>query len=343
MRPRPLLGNMTDFFQFDRTVANKLLMRVRTAAKLALVMSMNLALAVSAAQGQDSENVVRVETELAVFEVAVSDKKGKPVRNLDVRDLQILEDGVERPIEFFEPIRSTGVRRPLVIVFALDVSGSMTSDEMERLKAAMQSFIARLADYNSYFAVVSFAMDVRTLQSFTNRPDKLRAAFEKLDRESDGLSTHAYDAVDMSIRLLRKNAPKVIRESYPKRAVILITDGFPVGDVVRPETVVERANLAEASVYAVILPSYSNVLGKNKPVLTPLEVSGLVERTGGKSFFATEKNFEQLFTDLSEEITGSYAVAFYPGPKGDEKPRNVRISSKRGHIVRQNRGTLIVR
>jgi VWFA-related protein len=288
---------------------------------------------------QDDDKVIKVETDLAVFEVTVTDKSGKPVRGLAASDFRILEDGVERPVDFFQPIRKVEERRPLSVVFALDVSGSMTGDELQRLKNAMQVFIDRLADYDSYFSIVTFAMDVKTVQDFTNRPDKLRNAFAKLGRDQDGLSTHAYDAVDTSIRLLSKNAPKVIRQRFPKKAVVVISDGFPVGDIVSPETVIERANESESSVYSVILPSFSNVLGNKKPVITPLEASGLVERTGGRSFYAYDKNFELLFNDLADEITGSYAVAFYPMDESEGTNRNVKIESVKGFRIKQNRTT----
>ena len=292
---------------------------------------------VAGTTAQDEDKVIKVETDLAVFEVSVTDKSGKPVRGLSAADFKIFEDGVERPIDFFQPIRKVEERRPLSVVFALDVSGSMTGDELQRLKSAMQAFVDRLADYDSYFSIVTFAMDVKTVQSFTNRPDKLKNAFAKLGRDQDGLSTHAYDAVDTGIRLLQKSAPKMIRQRYPKKAVVVISDGFPVGDVVAPETVIERANETESSVYSVILPSFSNVLGNKKPVITPLEASGLIDRTGGRSFYAYDKNFELLFNDLADEITGSYAVAFYPTDEADRANRSVKIESTRGFTIKQNR------
>lgn len=288
---------------------------------------------------QEPEDVVRVDTELVSFEVTVTDRSGRPVQNLRATDFRLFEDGVERPIDFFQPIKKVE-GRPLSVVFALDVSGSMTDSEMTKLRSAMQSFISRLADYNSYFAVVSFAMDVRTLQGFTNRRDKLEKSFDKLVRDQDGLSTHAYDAIDDSIRLIGRKSPKEIRGKMPKRAVILVSDGFPVGDVVSPETLVERANAAETSIYSVILPSYSRLQLDKKPVMTPLEASGLVEKTGGKSFYATDKSFDALFQSLAEDITASYAIAIYPETSNrgsDAVPKKVTISSKAGFTVRQNR------
>ncbi len=288
---------------------------------------------------QDSGDVIRVNTELISFEVAVTDKNGKPVRGLDAKDFKVYEDGVERPIDFFEPIKKSDQGRPLSIVFVLDVSGSVTSDELVELHSALENFVRRLADYNSYFAVMTFGMQVKTLQSFTNRPDKLEKTFDKLLREQEGLSTHAYDAVDDAIRLLKKKSPVSVNQKPPKRAVILITDGFPVGDTVAPRTVIERANDAETTVYSILLPSFSRLQADKKPLPTLLEASGLLDKTGGRAFYATEKSFEPLFKALAEEITSSYVVAFYPKTENrqDGKFHRVQIETQKNLQIKQNR------
>jgi VWFA-related protein len=296
-----------------------------------------LSVAVFAQKSDD--DVIRVDTELVAFEVSVSDKDGKPVRGLSARDFKVFENGVERQIDFFEPIRRQNENRPLSIVFALDVSGSMTNDELVELQNALQQFVKRLADYNSYFAVMTFGMEVKTLQSFTNKPQKLEKTFEKILRDEDGLSTHAYDAVDEAVRMLKKKSPPTIKNQLPKRAVILITDGFPVGDTVSPKTVIERANDAETTVYSILLPSFSRLQGTKKPLLTLLEASGLVEKTGGKTFYVNESNFEPLFKSLEEEITSSYVLAFYPKPEisKDGEFNKVRIETPNNLQIRQNR------
>lgn len=288
---------------------------------------------------QTDEDVIRVNTELVTFEVTVMDKDGKPVRGLDAKDFRLFEDGKERPIDFFKPITRQNDNRPLSLVFALDVSGSMTAEELLHLRNSLQNFVGRLADYDTYFAVMTFGMRVKTLQSFTNRRDRLEKSFQKILRDQEGLSTHAYDAVDDAVRLLQKKSPPNINNQMPKRAVILITDGFPVGDTVAPRTVIERANDAEVSVYAVLLPSFSRLQPDRKPLMTPLEASGLIDKTGGKSFYATARNFEPLFKALAEEITASYAIAFHPDEENlrDGKLREIRIESPAGFTVKQNR------
>jgi VWFA-related protein len=293
----------------------------------------------SFANAQD--DVIKVETNLVAFEVTVTDKDGKPVRNLQKDDFKLFENNEEREIDFFEQLKKSETGRPLAVVFALDVSGSMTNEELLKLRNSLKQFTDNLADYNSYFAIMSFGMEVKTLQSFTNKPEKLEKSFNKLLKDRDGLSTHAYDATDDAIRLIKRKSPNILKGKFPKRAVILITDGFPVGDTVSPKTVIERANDNETSIYTIIIPSFSRLQGNKKPLPTPLEVSGLVEKTGGKSLYANAGNFEPIFKALAEEITASYVLAIYPKvEKG--KQAKIRIEARKGLQTKQNRTTYII-
>lgn len=291
--------------------------------------------------GASSDDVIRIETELVTFEVVVTDKSGKPIKGLQASDFQIFEDGVERGFDFFEPIQSETKTRPLFIVLAVDVSGSITDEELQKLQFILSQFTARLANYESYFAIMTFGMSVKTILPFTNRPEKIRKGLLRFQHERDGLSTHAYDAVDDAIRLLQRKTPKNLYGKLARRVVVLITDGFPVGDVVSPETVIERANEAGVTVYSVILPSYSafNAQTLRKPILTPLEASGLMEKTGGKSFYPTQEDLESISRLLADEIKGTYLLAFYPSEKSkaDGKFRIVQIKTKGDYLVRQNR------
>ena len=124
-----------------------------------------------------------------------------------------------------------------------------------------------------------------------------------------------------------------------KRAVLVVTDGFPVGDTVAPNTVIERANAADISVFVVTLPSYSRMMASSTPLPTPLDVSGLAELTGGRSVYAEEKQYEALFRALAEEVTSAYVLAFYPPEqkRRDGQFHQVRIEGPKGLILRQSR------
>lgn len=289
----------------------------------------------------DPQDVIKIDTGLVSLDAVVTDAKGHLVRNLTKDDFKLFEDGVERPIASFNIEKIAGAPRPLAIVFALDVSGSMTPAEIRRVTDAMRDFSQRLANHPAVFGVISFGMRVKTMQALTADREKLERAYDRLGQESNGLSTHAYDAVDDAVRMLARHAPLTREHQLVKRAVVVITDGFPVGDVVSPETVIERANAADTSVYVVTMPSYSQLLASVKvaPLPTPLDVSGLVDKTGGRSIYANEGDLGPLFRAIAEEVSSAYVLGFYPPLQNrkDGKFHSLRLEGPQGLTLRQSR------
>src|ERR1051326_505527 len=139
---------------------------------------------------QEPEDVIKVDTDLVSVDVTALDADGRPIKNLRQEDFKVFSDGVEQPISFFQIEKREGEPRPLAIVFALDVSGSMTSDEMNRLRLALQTFSDQLAAYPVSYAVITFGMRVKTIQKFTSKPGKLDDSLDRLAHDApNGLST----------------------------------------------------------------------------------------------------------------------------------------------------------
>jgi VWFA-related protein len=290
---------------------------------------------------QPPDEVLKIDTDLVSVDVRANDPEGRALRNLRREDFKVYVDGAEQPLAFFQVERRSGEPRPLAMVFSLDISGSMTAEEMNRLRLALNAFSEKLSDHPALYAVMSFGMNVKTVQKFTSEADKLDRAFERLAREPNGLSTHTYDAVDDAVRMLVRHAPRTREGRLIKRAVLVVTDGFPVGDTVSAPTVIERANAADASIYVVTLPSYSRVLpvAAQNPLPTPLDISGLAELTGGRSVYADETNYEPLFRALAEEVTSAYVLAFYPPEekRHDGRFHTIKIEGPNGVMLSQSR------
>ncbi|MGZ8846466.1 MAG: VWA domain-containing protein [Pyrinomonadaceae bacterium] len=289
----------------------------------------------------EPQDVIKIDTDLVPVNVTVTDTKGRLIRNLKKEDFKLYEDGVERPIASFNIETIAGAPRPVAIVFAIDLSGSMTAEEVARVSEAMREFSRRLADHPAVFGLMTFGMEVKTVQSLTADRQKLERAFQRLAHEPNGMSTHTYDAVDDAVRMLARHAPLTREHQLVKRAVVVISDGFPVGDTVSPETVIDRANAADTSVYVVTMPSYTRLLASAQmsPLPTPLDVSGLVERTGGRSIYANEKDLGPLFRAIAEEVASAYVLGFYPpaDKRNDGKLHTIRIEGPAGMTLRQSR------
>src|SRR6266849_1111054 len=290
---------------------------------------------------QTPDEVLKIDTDLVSVDVRANYSEGRPLRNLRQEDFKVYVDEIEQPLAFFQVERRSAEPRPLAMVFALDISGSMTAEEMNRLRRALNAFSQQLSDHPALYAVMSFGMNVKTVQKFTSEADKLDRAIERLAREPNGLSTHTYDAVDDAIRMLVRHAPRTRERRLMKRAVVVVTDGFPVGDTISPTTVIERANSADVSVYVVTLPSYSRLLvaADREPLPTPLDISGLAELTGGRSVYAEASNYDPLFRALAEEVTSAYVLAFYPPEqkRRDGRFHTIKVQGPNGVMLNQSR------
>src|SRR5262245_28261341 len=196
----------------------------------------------------EPQDVIKIDTDLVPLNVTVTDTKGRLVRDLKKEDFKLFEDGVERPISSFNVETIAGSPRPVAIVFAIDISGSMTREEVDRVSEAMREFSRRLANHPAVFGLMTFGMRVKTVQSLTSDREKLDRAFERLSQDVNGMSTHAYDAVDDAVRMLARHAPLTREHQLVKRAVAVITDGFPVADTVSRAAVLQRAIAGVASV-----------------------------------------------------------------------------------------------
>ncbi len=281
------------------------------------------------AQGQRSVLTIRLDTDLVVIDVTVTDKAGNYVRDLRAEELQVFEDGRQRKIDFFSMNDEAALSRPLAVVFALDLSGSLRPDEMSTLRQASMKF-TELMKGDSVFAALSFNHKVKIVQDFTHSPEKIERAFAKMNKFEG--STRIYDAIDRAVTMLDRNAPRLRKGRPVRRVVIVISDGFDSASIIDRREMIRRANDAGVTVYSITLPSYAfSPTGSNSRVITPLDASRVVSATGGQDFSADADDFTPVFKSLAEEIRASYALAYYPESR-DGKRHELRVKTSRADV-----------
>ncbi len=287
------------------------------------------------ARTRQSGFTIRMDTDLVVIDVTATDKSGNYIRDLRPEEIQVFEDGRERSVNFFAINDEASLSRPLAVVFALDLSGSLRVDEMATLRHAAMKF-TDLMKGDSVFAAMTFNHKVKITQDFTPSPEKIARAFERTDRFEG--STRIYDALDRAITMLSKNAPRTRNGRPVRRVVVVITDGFDSASVIDRREVIRRANDAGVTIYSVTLPSFAlSPTDSTTRVITPLDASRIVQATGGQDFPADASDFTPIFKALAEEIRSSYALAYYPDNR-DGKRHEIRIKTSRPGIqIRANR------
>ncbi|HZF41091.1 MAG TPA: VWA domain-containing protein [Blastocatellia bacterium] len=280
-------------------------------------------------QSRRSGLTIRMDTDLVVIDVTATDKSGAYIRDLRAEEIQVFEDGQERNINFFAMNDEAALSRPLAVVFALDLSGSLRLDEMSTLRQAAMKF-TELMKGDSVFAALTFNNKVKVAQDFTPDPARIARAFEKMN-EFEG-STRIYDALDRAITMLDRRAPRTRNGRPVRRVAVVITDGFDSASIIDRKEVIRRANDAGVTIYSVTLPSFAlSPTDSTSRVITPLDASRIVSATGGQDFSADARDFTPIFKALAEEIRASYALAYYPDSR-DGKRHELRIKTSRPGI-----------
>ena len=281
-----------------------------------------------------SDEPIKLRTDLVTVDATVLDRDGNFIRNLKQEDFVVYEDNEPQKLDFFEASEEAALTRPLAVVFALDNSGSMKPEELTKQREAALSF-TQLVRPESVFAVLTFNNELRVLQDFTSDSKKIGQAFQKV-AGSNG-STRLFASIDRAIAML-KRAPRYRSNRRLRRIVVVITDGIDSVDTVDQRDLIQRANEQGVTVYSITIPSYG--YGSTQRIMTLLDVSRIVPLTGGADFSVDTSNFTPVFKAIAEEIRSSYTLAYYPKErvKRDNRARQLRVEVKReGALVRASR------
>jgi len=125
---------------------------------------------------RDSEDgdVIYVNTTLVSSDVLVTDKQGRPIRNLAASDFEVSEDGVPQQVAHF--VLGNNLSLPRSIVLIIDYSRSQFPYIADSIEAA-KGFVAKLGPYDRMAIVTD---DVELLVDFTSNKQELQKGLDSL-------------------------------------------------------------------------------------------------------------------------------------------------------------------
>jgi VWFA-related protein len=140
--------------------------------------------AVSSAQpspdGGSDDDVIRIETSLVVCDVLVTDKQGRPERNLKPTDFVISEDGVPQQVGLFALGDNANLSRSIVLI--IDYSRSQFPYIADSIEAA-KILVDELGPHDQMAIVTD---DVELLAGFTSEKRDLKRALDSLIEKNRG-------------------------------------------------------------------------------------------------------------------------------------------------------------
>ena len=270
------------------------------------------------------DDVVRVNTELVVLNVTVTDREGNYVKALKKSDFKIYEDGVEvQP----DTIASFSLHEsPYAAVVLLDSSGSMEA----RFSLARSAAIRFLDGLRSedVAAVYRFDSKVERVQEFSGGRDLAPMAYAI---RAKGMTTLNDAIVEASKTLAER--------SEQRKAIVILSDGMDTSSKASSAKALESALAVGASIYAVDMSSLE--VADSTRHQSAASLKEFAEKTGGK-FIATPGGpaLRDAFTGIAEEIGHQYTISYRPvNKKHDGKWRTLEVKLSREDLtVRTRKG-----
>src|SRR5690242_19332523 len=294
----------------------------------------------------DSDEVIKVETNLTNIFFTAADKNKRFIGNLKPEDIRIFEDGQPQEIFTFQQ----NIDLPLSLAILIDTSASeerTLPDEKEAARAFLENVLRPNKDEA---AVVSFTGETTLEQGFTGNVDRLRRAIDHVEfvppsgyigggvvvngtppisgtNQTLAGSTAIWDAVwATSEELISASAENT------RRAIILLTDGDDTSSRMKIHDAIERAQKADALLYAIgIGDRYTFNVDEGS-------LRKIAEQTGGRAYFPRhERDLRDAFAQIQRDLREQYLVAYSPSNKArDGSYRRIEIQLVNPTLKQQN-------
>jgi Ca-activated chloride channel homolog len=271
---------------------------------------------------QQDDDVVRVNTDLVVLNLTVTDKSGQYVKSLRASDFRVYEDGQEVPPNLIVSFALQD--SPYAAVVLLDSSGSMEA-RFSLARSAAIRFLDGLRD-EDVAAVYRFDSKVERVQEFSGGRDLAPMAYSI---RAKGMTT-LNDAIVQAAQVLSDRPEK-------RKAIVILSDGVDTFSKASSDKAVESALAVGASIFAVDMTAIDTPGDANHRSAASLK--GFAERTGGR-FIATPggPDLRDAFTGIADELGHQYTIAYRPANTArDGKWRTLEVKVKPEDLVVRTR------
>ena len=270
------------------------------------------------------DDVVRVNTELVVLNLTVTDHEGHYVKALKKSDFKIYEDGVEVQPDMIASF--TLHESPYAAVVLLDSSGSM-EERFSLARSAAIRFLDGLRP-EDVAAVYRFDSKVERVQEFSGGRDLAPTAYAI---RAKGMTT-LNDAIVEASKTLADRPEQ-------RKAIVILSDGMDTYSKASSGKALESALAIGATIYAVDMSALD--VGGSAKHQSAASLKEFAEKTGGR-FISTPGGpaLRDAFSGIAEELGHQYTIAYRPAnKKRDGKWRTLEVKLSREDLtVRTRKG-----
>jgi Ca-activated chloride channel family protein len=255
---------------------------------------------------------LRVNVDLLLLPVTVTDRFGAVVDNLVEPSFTILEDNTPRPIVSFNSEDA-----PCSVGVVVDISGSMGGKNRLAAEAMRAFFDTANPDDEAFLLTVSTRPN--SLSGFTTDFGNLQS---QLSMSRPGGATALVDTVQLALRRLRESHKS-------RRALLIISDGMDNNSRYSEAALLRLAQEADVQIYTIGMAT--SAVNKKGIELTEEPrglafLSQLSERSGGLNFtLGTYENPVPIASKISRAIRDRYLIGYHPSTSEPGKWRAIRV------------------
>jgi len=253
---------------------------------------------------------MRVDVDLALVNVTVTDPYNRLVTGLESEYFQIFEDNQEQEITHFS---SEDV--PVSIGVVLDLSGSMANKIDKSRMAALQFF--KTANPQDEYFVVSFNEHAELSSPFTTSVDDIET---RLMFTAARGRTALLDAIYLGLSQMRGARNQ-------KKAVLVISDGGDNHSRYSEHDIKNFVREADTQIYAIGLYDPAGSRATPEEVNGPALLNEMTEMSGGRTFAVTNLNdLPDVAIKIGMELRNQYVLGYRPSNRArDGKWRKIKV------------------
>ena len=251
---------------------------------------------------------IRMNVDLVLVPVTVTDPMNRLVTGLEREDFQVYENGKDQKIRTF-----ASEDAPVSIGIIFDLSGSMTS-KLIRARESILQFI-KTANPQDEFFVIGFNDRPELIEDFTNSVEDIQA---RLATVRSGHRTALLDAIYYGVAKMRD-------ARHERKALLVVSDGgdnrsrYTEGEV--------RAQVREADVEVYSIGIFDPYAPTPEERTGPQLLEELSEVTGGRLFRVDDiDEMSDIAEKISTELRNQYVIGYRPQDlTRDGKWRKVKV------------------
>ncbi|MGB6193694.1 MAG: VWA domain-containing protein [Terracidiphilus sp.] len=252
--------------------------------------------------------LLRMNVDMVLVPVTVTDPMNRLVTGLEKEDFQIYENSGEQKISSF-----VSEDAPVSIGIIFDLSGSMTS-KLLRARESILQFI-KTANPEDEFFVIGFNDRPELIEDFTSSVEDIQA---RLATVQSGHRTALLDAIYYGVQKMRE-------ARHQRKALLVVSDGgdnrsrYTEGEV--------RSQVRESDVEIYSIGIFDPYAATPEERTGPQLLNELSEETGGRLYRVDDiSEMGDIAEKISTELRNQYVIGYTPREiSRDGKWRKVKV------------------